>query len=302
MSTIQTTQVEDYTPYLRQLNEGQKKRKQAALEQAYRNSLAAITREEEGLEGTYRDAANAAAGTAAVSRRNFDQYAAANGLNNGAAGQAALAGNITLQNNLTGLEKQKAQEKSALALQKTTAGQEYESGLAKAEAEAEEGLAQALYEEAVRRAQAQYQANRDAVEDEQWQKEQDYKASRDAAEDAQWQQSMNYQASRDAAEDEQWLKEQDYKASRDAVKDEQWSRELEFAIRKYWYDNGYLTPPAASGSTGASGGGNTDLQSVAMQVIRGEWGNGAERRQRLTAAGYDYAAVQSLVDAMLASA
>lgn len=31
----------------------------------------------------------------------------------------------------------------------------------------------------------------------------------------------------------------------------------------------------------------------------GKWGNGAERRQRLTAAGYNYNAIQSIVNAML---
>ena len=46
--------------------------------------------------------------------------------------------------------------------------------------------------------------------------------------------------------------------------------------------------------------GGQDLHSVALQVIRGDWGNGATRRKKLTAAGYDYAAVQRLVDGILA--
>lgn len=35
---------------------------------------------------------------------------------------------------------------------------------------------------------------------------------------------------------------------------------------------------------------------VAKEVIAGKWGNGAERKQRLTAAGYDYEAVQKIVN------
>ena len=39
-----------------------------------------------------------------------------------------------------------------------------------------------------------------------------------------------------------------------------------------------------------------NLEQLADEVIRGEWGNGAERKQRLTAAGYNYDEVQSLVN------
>lgn len=41
------------------------------------------------------------------------------------------------------------------------------------------------------------------------------------------------------------------------------------------------------------------VDEVAREVIRGEWGNGSDRRQRLEAAGYDYDAVQDHVNAIL---
>jgi N-acetylmuramoyl-L-alanine amidase len=41
------------------------------------------------------------------------------------------------------------------------------------------------------------------------------------------------------------------------------------------------------------------VDEVAREVIRGEWGNGSDRRQRLEAAGYDYNAVQDRVNAIL---
>ena len=41
------------------------------------------------------------------------------------------------------------------------------------------------------------------------------------------------------------------------------------------------------------------IDTLAKEVIRGDWGNGAERKQRLTAAGYDYAAVQQRVNELL---
>ena len=41
------------------------------------------------------------------------------------------------------------------------------------------------------------------------------------------------------------------------------------------------------------------VDEVAREVIRGEWGNGSDRRQRLEAAGYNYDAVQDHVNAIL---
>lgn len=41
------------------------------------------------------------------------------------------------------------------------------------------------------------------------------------------------------------------------------------------------------------------VDAIAHEVIRGDWGNGDERKQKLTAAGYDYSAVQKRVNEML---
>lgn len=41
------------------------------------------------------------------------------------------------------------------------------------------------------------------------------------------------------------------------------------------------------------------VTEIAKEVIAGKWGNGATRKQRLTAAGYDYEAVQRKVNALL---
>lgn len=41
------------------------------------------------------------------------------------------------------------------------------------------------------------------------------------------------------------------------------------------------------------------VEQVAREVIAGKWGNGLERKRRLTEAGYDYAAVQSMVNKLL---
>lgn len=43
------------------------------------------------------------------------------------------------------------------------------------------------------------------------------------------------------------------------------------------------------------------VDEVAKEVIRGDWGNGDERKNRLTSAGYNYSEVQSRVNEMLSS-
>lgn len=51
--------------------------------------------------------------------------------------------------------------------------------------------------------------------------------------------------------------------------------------------------------SGTSSSPSKSIIEVAKEVIRGDWGNGAERKQRLTAAGYDYASVQAKVNELL---
>lgn len=41
-------------------------------------------------------------------------------------------------------------------------------------------------------------------------------------------------------------------------------------------------------------------QEIAIEVIEGKWGNNNERYQRLCEAGYDFGAVQSIVNALMA--
>ena len=51
--------------------------------------------------------------------------------------------------------------------------------------------------------------------------------------------------------------------------------------------------------TGTSAPAKKSIDELAREVIRGEWGNGSDRRVRLTQAGYDYDAVQKRVNEIL---
>ena len=44
------------------------------------------------------------------------------------------------------------------------------------------------------------------------------------------------------------------------------------------------------------------IDELAQEVIRGEWGNGSDRRARLESAGYDYDTVQNRVNEILKGA
>lgn len=44
---------------------------------------------------------------------------------------------------------------------------------------------------------------------------------------------------------------------------------------------------------------SVDYTTIAKEVIEGKWGNGAERKKKLTAMGYDYTKVQEIVNKLL---
>ena len=41
------------------------------------------------------------------------------------------------------------------------------------------------------------------------------------------------------------------------------------------------------------------VDEIAREVIHGDWGNGSDRKKRITSAGYDYSAVQKRVNELL---
>ena len=136
--------------YLRQMYGAITDAQLAELKAAYEKNLAEIERGKVGLEEGYQNARNQTAGAADLARRNFNEYAAAQGLNSGTGGQAELARNVTLQNNLNTLNAEEAQAFADLELARTNAETEYNLAVAQAEANGQYELAAALYEEGIR--------------------------------------------------------------------------------------------------------------------------------------------------------
>ena len=59
------------------------------------------------------------------------------------------------------------------------------------------------------------------------------------------------------------------------------------------YDAATVTPVPSTGKK--------SVEEVAKEVLAGKWGNGDDRKNRLKAAGYDYAAVQEKVNQLVKS-
>ena len=62
---------------------------------------------------------------------------------------------------------------------------------------------------------------------------------------------------------------------------------------------GWVDAVDVSPDTGAAAPAKKSNEDIAREVIAGKWGNGQERKDRLTAAGYDYNAVQAVVNKLV---
>lgn len=136
--------------YIQDLYKAQQESQMAALESAYNQKIMNFDAANEKIEPVYQAARNQTAGSAAVANRNFDQRAAATGLNSGTSGQAALARSNVLQSNLNAINVEEANAKNDLQNQRLQTQQAYLDAIAQAKADGSYALAEALYNEALR--------------------------------------------------------------------------------------------------------------------------------------------------------
>lgn len=179
-TTSPAFKVNDYSQYIQDMYAAQKAAALSSINAAYEKNKAAIERAGEGVAETYQNARNQTAGASELAKRNFAQYAAANGLNSGTGGQMELARNVALQNNLNTINTAEGQSMADLELQKANAETAYNDAIVQAEQQGNYELANSLYQEKVRVQETllnlqiqqmamQYQAYRDSVSDNQWQ-------------------------------------------------------------------------------------------------------------------------------------
>ena len=122
----------------------------AALKTAYDNNTATVDAQAAKIPGIYHASENAVAANNAQERQNMNEYFAANGLNNGAAGQAQLSQNNVYQKNIGSLEEAKATALNDVETQRTQISTQYQNAIAEAIANNNYEQATALYNEAVR--------------------------------------------------------------------------------------------------------------------------------------------------------
>jgi hypothetical protein len=121
-----------------------------ALESAYETNMNTLNATGEKIPAYYYAAANDAGAQAAIQKANFNEQAAASGLNSGAGGQAALSMGNQLQGNLSNIQQQKANALADLELQRTQLSTAYQNDIAQAIADGNLAKAQALYDDFVR--------------------------------------------------------------------------------------------------------------------------------------------------------
>lgn len=122
----------------------------AALEGAYQISSAELEAGAAEIGPAFRDARNETAAQSEIERRSFNTMAAARGLNTGASAQSELARSVTLQSNLSALDRAEASALADVELERYKLRAQYEADIAEAEARGSYELASALYSEYVR--------------------------------------------------------------------------------------------------------------------------------------------------------
>lgn len=193
----QPSLVNDYSNYLEEMYAANRKAALAAINSAYQQNVNAIERAGEGVDTRYQNARNQAAGSAELAARNFAEYAAAYGLGSGTSGQAELARNITLQNNLNDLTAEEAGIYADLELQKSNAEVEYNNAIAEAEANNDSQLAAALYQEKIRVQNALIEEQARLFEQNLAERQFQFQQQQAQTANDQWQQSFDYKKQQD---------------------------------------------------------------------------------------------------------
>ena len=135
---------------IRKMYESNLDSNKSQLESDYNQNLSDLGAEESKLGQIYYEQQRQAQAESDRNRQAFQEYANARGLNSGTGGQAELAQNNQLSENLNALRQSEAEKRAEVERQRQLLGQQYQQAIQKAQADNDLNLAKALYEEAVR--------------------------------------------------------------------------------------------------------------------------------------------------------
>lgn len=136
--------------YINQLYDAQRQASLDQLKSAYDENMLTLDQTAAKIPGQYQQARNRSAASNEVAKANFNEYAAASGLNTGAAGQAQLAMANAEQGNQSALLNAERQALQEVENQRVALRTNYQNAVAEAVSAGNLERAQALYEEAVR--------------------------------------------------------------------------------------------------------------------------------------------------------
>lgn len=139
------------TDYLKKQYAAQQQAALAELKSAYDTNISKLDEEAAAIPQQYETARNEMAAQNAIARKNFNEQAAATGLNTGTSGQAELARSSVYQRNLAGANVAEQNAQQALDRDRLSLQAQYENAIAATKAENDAALNNALYQEMLRR-------------------------------------------------------------------------------------------------------------------------------------------------------
>lgn len=137
--------------YIKQAAKEQLESDLAALKSAYDKNNAVYDQQAKYVPQQYDAVKNEAAAQDALSRKAFAEYAAANGLTSGAAGQSELARGSALQRTLADINRDQQDTLSDIDAARNQLLTEYQNAQAQVQADNKAQLNNALYNEMVRK-------------------------------------------------------------------------------------------------------------------------------------------------------
>ncbi len=140
----------DLSDYLRMQAAARIEGELANLSGAYKQAMNGYDAELKNIQKSYYNQRNQSAAQDAIARRNFDERAAASGLNSGTAGQADLARSAAYTGELARLGAAEDAERNAVEMNRANAQAQYEQAMAQAKANNQQQLAGDLYKELIR--------------------------------------------------------------------------------------------------------------------------------------------------------
>jgi hypothetical protein len=138
--------------YIKDIYDARREAALQAFKSAYDAGMNELNAAAAGLPKKYRAAREQAAAQSEIQRANFNEYAAAKGLSSGTGGQAVLAMENQLQNDLSAIGRAEADALADLELQRAQMTARYKNDIARAVADGKLAEASALYDDFIRAA------------------------------------------------------------------------------------------------------------------------------------------------------